>query len=317
LHFFSDTIFIDTELFMKRDYFSHDARNERRHSEHRSGTCIALIDGRFLMWLAQQGAMGASGESVNRQGLLGLLSLALSQSGLDVDLRRIYWYSDRSDGLVIDDQIVRLVQAHDADGGASLLRSLGHDLKQLAEHHACDHVLVASDDERFLVIIDEAQLSGLSVHLLADESARNMPQMVRTDPGWARLLSQADRRVVVSSQALADLLQGKMSNGMGLAVEDVEELRKSMHEVVTAWWAEEPEDLREDLRDALQISRGIPQEVDRQLLLRMRQRLARALSLPEKKLLRETLRAVVSEPAAAAVPVSASAGDGFPPDSEA
>jgi hypothetical protein len=269
------------------------------------------------MWLAQQGAMGASGESVNRQGLLGLLSLALSQSGLDVDLRRIYWYSDRSDGLVIDDQIVRLVQAHDADGGASLLRSLGHDLKQLAEHHACDHVLVASDDERFLVIIDEAQLSGLSVHLLADESARNMPQMVRTDPGWARLLSQADRRVVVSSQALADLLQGKLSNGMGLAVEDVEELRKSMHEVVTAWWAEEPEDLREDLRDALQISRGIPQEVDRQLLLRMRQRLARALSLPEKKLLRETLRAVVSEPAAAAVPVSASAGDGFPPDSEA
>jgi hypothetical protein len=144
-----------------------------------------------------------------------------------------------------------------------------------------------------------------------------MPQMVRTDPGWARLLSQADRRVVVSSQALADLLQGKLSNGMGLAVEDVEELRKSMHEVVTAWWAEEPEDLREDLRDALQISRGIPQEVDRQLLLRMRQRLARALSLPEKKLLRETLRAVVSEPAAAAVPVSASAGDGFPPDSEA
>jgi hypothetical protein len=276
-----------------------------------------LIDGRFLMWLAQQGAMGASGESVNRQGLLGLLSLALSQSGLDVDLRRIYWYSDRSDGLVIDDQIVRLVQAHDADGGASLLRSLGHDLKQLAEHHACDHVLVASDDERFLVIIDEAQLSGLSVHLLADESARNMPQMVRTDPGWARLLSQADRRVVVSSQALADLLQGKLSNGMGLAVEDVEELRKSMHEVVTAWWAEEPEDLREDLRDALQISRGIPQEVDRQLLLRMRQRLARALSLPEKKLLRETLRAVVSEPAVAAVPVSASAGDGFPPDSEA
>jgi len=48
-----------------------------------------------------------------------------------------------------------------------------------------------------------------------------------------------------------------------------------------------------DLRDALQISRGIPQEVDRQLLLRMRQRLARALSFPEKKMLRETLRNVV------------------------
>jgi hypothetical protein len=208
---------------------------------------------------------------------------------------------------------VRLVQAHDADGGASLLRSLGHDLKQLADHHACDHVLVASDDERFLASIDEAQLSGLSVHLLADESARNMPQMVRTDPGWARLLAQADRRVVVNSQALADMLQGKLPTGMGLAAEDVEELRKSMHEVITAWWADEPEDLREDLRDALQISRGVPQEVDRQLLLRMRQRLARALSLPEKKMLRETLRAVVSEPAVA---VPSPTGDGFPPDAD-
>lgn len=287
---------------MKREYFSSTPRHDRRFGEQRSGTCMALIDGRFLVWLAQQGAVGTTGESVNRQGLLTLLSQALSHSGLDVDLRRIYWYSDRSDGLVIDDQIVRLVQAHDADGGASLLRSLGHDLKQLAEHHACDHVLVASDDERFLGAIDEAQLSGLSVHLLADESARNMPQMVRSDPGWARLLSQADRRVVVNSQALADMLQGKMPSGMGLAVEDVEELRKSMSEVVSAWWADEPEDLREDLREALQISRGIPQEVDRQLLLRMRQRLARALSLPEKKMLRETLRSVVTE--GAAVPVA-------------
>jgi hypothetical protein len=297
---------------MKRDFFPQDNRTERRFGEHRGGTCIALIDGRFLMWLAQQGATGATGESVNRQGLLNLLSLALSQSGLDVDLRRIYWYSDRPDGLVIDDQIVRLVQTHDADGGASLIRSLGHDLKQLAQQHACDHVLVASDDERFLALIDEAQLGGLSVHILADESARNMPQMVRTDPGWARLLAQADRRVVVNSQVLADMLQGKLPVGMGLTVEDVEELRQSMHEVITAWWADEPEDLREDLRDALQVSRGIPQEVDRQLLLRMRQRLTRALSLPEKKMLRETLRAVVAAPAPHATPAMA----GLPPDTD-
>ena len=50
-------------------------------------------------------------------------------------------------------------------------------------------------------------------------------------------------------------------------------------------------------RDALQVSRGVPQEVDRQLLLRMRQRLTRALSLNEKKLLREILRSVVMGPA--------------------
>ena len=130
-----------------------------------------------------------------------------------------------------------------------------------------------------------------------------MPQMVRTDPGWARLLAQADRRVVVNAQALSDILQGKTPSGMGLAVEDVAALRESMHEVISSWWDEEPEDLREDLREALQVSRGVPQEVDRQLLLRMRQRLNRALSFHEKKLLRETLRSVVmgaeSEPAAA------------------
>ncbi|WP_300553984.1 hypothetical protein [Limnohabitans sp. Rim8] len=297
---------------MKRDFSSQDNRTERRFGEHRGGTCMALIDGRFLMWLAQQGATGATGDSVNRQGLLNLLSLALSQSGLDVDVRRIYWYSDRPDGLVIDDQIVRLVQTHDTDGGASLIRSLGHDLKQLVQHHACDHVLMASDDERFLSLIDEAQLGGISVHILADESARNMPQMVRTDPGWARLLAQADRRVVVNSQVLADMLQGKLPVGMGLAVEDVEELRQSMHEVITAWWTDEPEDLREDLRDALQVSRGIPQEVDRQLLLRMRQRLTRALSLPEKKMLRETLRTVVAAPS----PQASSALAGLPPDTD-
>lgn len=290
---------------MKRDYFSSGSRYEHRSSDPRSGTCMALIDGRFLVWLAQQGAVGTNAESVNRQGLLALLGQALSHAGLDVDLRRIYWYSDRTDGQVIDDQIVRLVQAHGTDGGASLLRSLGHDLQQLAKRHACDHVLVASDDERFLSAIDDAQLSGLSVHLLADDAARNMTQMARTDPGWARLLSQADRRVVVNAQALSDILQGKTPSGMGLAVEDVAALRESMHEVISSWWDEEPEDLREDLREALQVSRGVPQEVDRQLLLRMRQRLNRALSFHEKKLLRETLRSVVmgaeSEPAAAPV----------------
>jgi hypothetical protein len=49
----------------------------------------------------------------------------------------------------------------------------------------------------------------------------------------------------------------------------------------------------------------VPQEVDRQLLLRMRQRLARALSFPEKKMLRETLRDVVMGVAPEAAPAPA------------
>jgi hypothetical protein len=146
------------------------------------------------------------------------------------------------------------------------------------------------------------------VHLLADESARNMAQMAHTDPGWARLLAQGDRRVVVNNQALADMLQGKLPAGSGAAEEDVQALRAVMHEVISAWWADEPEDLREDLRDALQVSRGIPQEVDRQLLLRMRQKLIRALSWSEKKMLRETLRAEVLGPAPATAASADAAG---------
>ena len=59
------------------------------------------------------------------------------------------------------------------------------------------------------------------------------------------------------------------------------------------WWSEEPEDLREDLREELQVSRGIPQEVDRQMLLQVRKALDRTLSFQEKKLLRDMVRATV------------------------
>lgn len=279
---------------MNRDFLTPDVHPaESGALIHRAGSCMALVDERFLAWLATQGAGGA-GEAVNRHGLLPWLASLLVRSGLEVDLRRVYWYSDRTDGLVLDDQIGRAVRAHDADGGASLLRALGQDLRSLAGHRACEHVLVASDDERLLPLIDEAQLRGLAVHLLAGEGARRMEQLSRDDPGWARLLAQADRRVLVGAQALADLAQGRppLAAPFGPAP-DPEALRQPMSEEVQAWWADEPEDLREDLREALQLSRGIPQEVDRALLLRMRRRLTRALSLPEKKLLRDMVRATV------------------------
>jgi hypothetical protein len=58
--------------------------------------------------------------------------------------------------------------------------------------------------------------------------------------------------------------------------------------------------LREDLREELQNSRGVPQEVDRQLLLAARRVLERALSFHEKKMLREMVREVVLGGSAAA-----------------
>jgi hypothetical protein len=144
-------------------------------------------------------------------------------------------------------------------------------------------------------VIDNAQLTGMSVHILADDAARNMPKLHQTDPGWGRLLSQADRRIVVQPKALAELLQGAPAKDVSTAPEDPEVIRQTMTEVIQSWWAEESEDKREELRDELHINRGIPQEVDRQLLLRMRHRLTRALSLSEKKMLREIFRAVAFE----------------------
>jgi hypothetical protein len=96
----------------------------------------------------------------------------------------------------------------------------------------------------------------------------------------------------VQSKSLAEMLQSAASKELSQVQEDPQVVKDAITDVIVSWWDDEPEDRREELRDALHISRGIPQEVDRQLLLRMRHRLTRALTLPEKKLLREIFRAV-------------------------
>ena len=277
---------------MKRQHFTPSAAGAGQES------CIALIDARFLAWL--QGQADGAQDAVRFQ-LNNMLSSALAHNGLEVAVQRIYWYSDSSDDLVVDGQVTRAVQPHSQDGGVSMLRAMSADLKRLAERNACEHVLIGSDDERLLGLIDDAQLHGLSVHLLADDAVRNMGQLQRDDPGWARLLAQADRRVVLNVQGLREgghPRHGASSVHAAPAL-DPEQLREQLGTVINAWWAEEPEDLREELREELQNTRGIPQEVDRQLLLGVRRVLERALSFQEKKLLREMVRDLALGPQAA------------------
>jgi hypothetical protein len=276
---------------MKRTHSSHAAAHAGAES------CIALIDARFLAWL--QGQTDTTQDHVRPQ-LHQLLSNALAHNNLDLNVRRIYWYSDSSDDQAIGGQVSRAVLPHSQDGGLSMLRTLGADLKRLAERGACDHLLVGSDDERLISLIDEAQLHGVSVHLLADEASRNMTQLNREDPGWARLLSQADQRVVLGAQAARDGGSRHTSSMHAAPQVDPEQLREQLNTVINTWWADEPEDLREELREELQNTRGIPQEVDRQLLLGVRRVLERALSFQEKKLLREMVRELVLGPQAAA-----------------
>jgi hypothetical protein len=277
---------------MKREYFSHASKDNSRQNRPPSfDRCIALVDERYLIWLAQHAHANSQAEQVNRQALSELLAEAMAAAGVDVNIQRIYWYTEEIVPLDVDEQIVRKVFSHDLDGGISLLQIMGQDLSRLALNKACDHILLATDDERLLTVIDGAQLAGMSVHILADESARSMQKLHKTDPGWGRLLSQADRRVVASPKLLAELLKGGGKEVQSPA-EDPQFIRDSMTEVIVSWWDDEPEDKREELRDELHINRGIPQEVDRQLLLRMRHRLTRALTLQEKKMLREIFRAV-------------------------
>jgi len=269
---------------MKRQHFS-------RGPVMAAESCIALIDARFVAWLQGQG----DSASPARPQLHAMLSSALAASGVDAQLHRIYWYSDAPDEAVIEGQITRSVQPHSQDGGVSMLRALGADLKRLAERQACEHIVVGSDDERLLALIDDAQLNGVAVHLLADEAANNMAQLQRDDPGWARLLAQADQRVVLGAQTLREGASPRHGRSAVHTVQtlDPQVLRDQLHGVIQTWWSDEPEDLREDLREELQNSRGIPQEVDRQLLLAARRVLERALSFHEKKLMREMVRETV------------------------
>ena len=256
----------------------------------RPGRCIALIDSNYMSWLTRQSSeAGAEPETFNRQFLMPVLAHALKQSGLGVEVQRVYWYTDAADNQFPQDQIVRHLDSAAGEPSDVVLQAMSLDISRLAERHACEHLLIASDDDRLTPVIDEAQLHGVMVYLLADESARHMDQLVNEDPAWCRLLGQADRRVLFLPPAARE-------NGPQRAAapaQDPEVVRVKLQEVVDLWWDDEPEDLREDLRDELRGSHGIPQEVDRHMLLRVRRALDRPLSFPEKKMLREMVRGKV------------------------
>ena len=136
--------------------------------------------------------------------------------------------------------------------------------------------------------IDAAKLAGLSVCLLADERAQAMPRLMQQDPNWARLLREADRRLILRSEELAQALQ---PSGEGAGPRRTESLREEdLQAVVRAWWQDQSEDDRESLRDELPALRGLPPEVDRELLLRGKNALNRSLSFHEKRWMREHAR---------------------------
>lgn len=269
-------------------------------ADSRGGRCVALVDARFMAWLGHAADRSGPGATANlsADGVATLRRVVRDVGGLP-EATRVYWYTDREVNVLIDGVLVRPVADAEQDGGLSMTRAMSADIQRLAQHQAADHLVVVSDDERLWAAIDDAQLHGLSVALLCDDSVGDYSQLQEDDPSWARLLAQADRRIVwdgsAAGAAVATSAHGSRPGAAGMApavsMQPVD--REGIMAQLAQWWDEEPETQRIDLQSELQYARGIPQEVDRQLLVRLSRTLGHPLTWPEKKIMREGVRRLV------------------------
>lgn len=250
------------------------------------GLTVALVDARYLRWLTRQDEGDAQPAGpLARDGWNDLLRHLLQRSGLRGTLLRTYWYTDQDDQAMPEDQAVRLLADPD---GVGLVRQMSADLQALVAGGRVDTVCIASDDDRLLPVIDEIKLAGLTVCLLADERAQSMARLMQQDPTWARLLREADRRIVVRSSELAQILSaraGAVADGPVSA-----DLDARLQAVVQAWWDDLVEDDQDTLREELPGQRGLPPEVDRELLVRAKNAIGRSLNFQEKRVLRAQAR---------------------------
>lgn len=269
----------------------------RRHSSHRptrhgssghSGQrqCIALVDWKFVSWLASN--TQGEGSSLSREQLQHALRASVDEAGLGLYLRNVWVYSEQDDAAALDDQQLKVVAAAPGDGGLTVVRAMAADLLSLARRESIENVLIASDDERLAVAIDEARLSGMNIAMLVDEAAAQPARLAQEDASWARLLRLADRRVV----ALWNGSSNQTDYSSAAAGEPAVDVAPIFLELVQNWWSDLPQEDRDELSDTLPLSRGVPQEVDRELLQLARNRMERPLSLPEKRVLRQALRHV-------------------------
>jgi hypothetical protein len=276
------------------------------------GTVIALVDERYLAWLASQ-VTGAQHTTLQRGALAGVLAHLARLAGAEAPLLRTLLFSDVSPTELYDDIVVRLVPRHSTDGGLTLVRALGQELVQLARHGA-GWLLVASDDERLIPYLDEAQSWGARVVLVADDAVHDFARLAADDPSWARLLMQADRRVSVPMGAWNALTTPgagyQLPRGSGSDDDDIDPAerlvppsraasepddhwRAEVSRIIQTWWQEEPEDERQELANTMRGQTGVPPEADRRILMRVRHELGRNLTFPEKRAMREMVRAVV------------------------
>lgn len=253
---------------------------------------VALVDARFWWWLQDASQEESKGIPAHLHEELESL---LRRPESTCSLVRVLWFTDETPPpRHVPGIAVRQVPSNSQDGGVAMLRGMAQELAQLAARGSVERVLLASDDERLLLAVDDAQRSGLAIDMIIDEAARDELQLREEDPQWARLLMLADRQIVLGSMpgARAGSPRARALPGGShehRAMPDPEALAILSQEV-TAWWTEESADDRAHWRIEIQNARGIPQELDRLLLQRTSRRLGHPLSPGEKNAMRSMAR---------------------------
>lgn len=271
-------------------------RPAHRSARHHGGPGerqAVLVDARFWAWLNDEDSDRVGEAQHAFQELL---------AAHGARLMRTLWYSDqdvesRSPGLQH-----RRVPSDAQDQGLSMLRAMAHDLQTLASHRAVDRVLLVSDDDRLLLAVDHAQRCGLMVDMLVDADSQDLKALRADEPGWASLLLQADRLLVLGSQGAQGLQEAQEDRARGHRPRNSQteprqrreppsaEASGIIEDEVLKWWDDEAPEQRDQWRQEVQAARGIPQELDRQLLLRISRRLSQALSPAEKSMMRHQVR---------------------------
>ena len=257
------------------------------HSPREHGpraACVALVEARYLQWLLEADSEGA--EAVAPAQVAGMLQQALAANGKSLDVQRVYWYTDAPTTELVDGLVPRAVVADDDHSSA---QAIERDLRAVAEHKGFAHVILASDASVLREAVDAAQLRGVLVHQLTDESAQDFAATTEEDPAWAQLLAQADSRVWFKPSAWSS--RGARGPRAAQDVSREDPRRDEVQAVVREWWESRDEDTRADILASVQVNRGIPQEIDRELLGLARDRLDRPLNLEEKRIMRDALRA--------------------------
>ncbi|MFM8767338.1 MAG: hypothetical protein ACKOD9_06055 [Rubrivivax sp.] len=313
-----------------------DIAPPRRPSRARRERCVALVDAKYLAWLADQD--DTAGPRLDR--MRACLEASLEAQGLPGEISRVYWYSTERPDRAVHGIVHRWVASESADAGASLTLAMARDLMGLADSPGCDRAVLVTDDDRLLPVVDAVQLQGVSVCLVGDESAEDLDSLAKSDAAWSALLRQADDRCIMRGQDLARAVWGDgvvmiersgasvaregremrepregrdwgprpsnaeprtgRSRPMGPSPEELQSMREALQPMVSTWWDDLPVEDRQELEAELPTSRGLPQEADRHLLLRLSQQLGRPLTPSEKKLMRELARDTALGPQSAA-----------------